>query len=289
MRARLAAAFFDTQRIVHEILVTERAGHARDLALGAVARGAQVVCAWGGDGTVNEVASALAFTPASLAIVPAGSGNGLARELRIPKQPAAALAVAAGGSDRTIDAGELSGRLFVNVAGIGFDGAIARRFADRPAGRRGFLPYLAIAASEISRYVPETYSIVTGGTRWEGVAYMIVLANARQYGSGALIAPQARPDDGRLDLVVVQTASRLKILRRVPRVFRGTLAAEPGVIAMSSVEDVEIATAGQPWMHVDGEPMAMPGCVRGRVHPNAIRVRVPRPHAHDSEPPSTNR
>ena len=165
MRARLAAAFLDSQRVDHEVLVTDRTGHARDLAHGAVARGATVVCAWGGDGTVNEVASALAFTSASMAIVPAGSGNGLAHELRIPKQPAAALAVAVNGVDRVIDAGELGGRLFVNVAGIGFDAAIARRFAGRAPGQRGFLPYLSIAVREIARYSAETYSIAAGPIR----------------------------------------------------------------------------------------------------------------------------
>lgn len=289
MRARVATSFFDTQRVDHEVLVSERTGHARDLAHGAVARGATIVCAWGGDGTVNEVSSALAFGSASLAIVPAGSGNGLARELRIPKQPAAALGVAVHGVDRTIDAGELGGRLFVNLAGIGFDAAIARRFADRAPGRRGFFPYLLIAAREMVTYTSERYSVVTGNESWEGRAFMIVLANARQYGNGAFIAPQARPDDGRLDLVVVETTSRAQLLRRIPRVFKGTLAGEPGVIRMMRVEDVEIATSGHPWMHVDGEPAALPGCVRGRVHPGAIRVRVPRPTAQDSVAPSTNR
>src|SRR5262245_20218832 len=100
-----------------EVFLTERGGHARELATGALERGATVVVAWGGDGTVNEVAAALAFRHAALGVVPSGSGNGLARELGIPTDPAAALTIALAGRLRVIDCGELDGRLFVNVAG----------------------------------------------------------------------------------------------------------------------------------------------------------------------------
>ena len=274
-RARLAAAFLDTHQIDHELLVTERPGHGFDLARGAVTRGATVVCAWGGDGTVNEVAAALAFTPAALAIIPAGSGNGLARELRIPKQPAAALAVAVSGDERSIDAGELAGRIFVNLAGIGFDAEIARRFADRAPGRRGFIPYLTIAASQALTYEPATYSIAVGARRWRQRAFMIVLANARQYGNGAVIAPGAAPDDGWLDLVIVHDVSLWRILSRIPAMFRGTLAEEAGVITMLRFEEAEISSDENTWLHADGEAMASPASVRARVLPNALRVRVP--------------
>src|SRR5471032_153603 len=111
-----------------EIFVTERKGHARDLAAGAVARGARLVVAWGGDGTVNEVASALAFTRATLAIVPSGSGNGLARELGIDRRPERAILQALGAKPKPIDVGELGGRMFFSVAGVGFDAHVAACF-----------------------------------------------------------------------------------------------------------------------------------------------------------------
>ncbi|HVB37012.1 MAG TPA: diacylglycerol kinase family protein, partial [Vicinamibacterales bacterium] len=111
--------------VVH---VTGAPGEGTSRARAAVEAGARLVVAWGGDGTVNEVASGLVHGPAALGIVPAGSGNGLARELGIPRWPERALARALEAPERLIDAGELGGRLFVNVAGVGFDAWIARRF-----------------------------------------------------------------------------------------------------------------------------------------------------------------
>src|SRR5207244_11505013 len=101
------------------VFITERGGHAREIARAAIDRGISTIVAWGGDGTMNEVGTALAFTDAAIALVPSGSGNGLARDLGIPFNAAAALDVAFGGTDRTIDAGEIDGRLFFNIAGMG--------------------------------------------------------------------------------------------------------------------------------------------------------------------------
>src|SRR5881296_1381917 len=114
---RVAAACGETA----DVFVTEQAGHARDLARTARAGGARLVVAWGGDGTVNEVASALAFGDVPLGIVPAGSGNGLARELHVSRRPEQAIAAALRAEARLIDVGEIEGQRFVNVAGIGFD------------------------------------------------------------------------------------------------------------------------------------------------------------------------
>ena len=116
-RAERASAVLTSSGEDGEIFVTERKGHARELAAGAVARGARLVVAWGGDGTVNEVASALAFTRTALAIVPSGSGNGLARELGIARRPERAILQALAATPKAIDAGELGGRMFFSVAG----------------------------------------------------------------------------------------------------------------------------------------------------------------------------
>ena len=119
-----------------EILITAHAGHARELAAGAVERGARLVVAWGGDGTVNEVATALAFGPVPLGVIPAGSGNGLARHFDLPADPPAAIRRLLSGTDRVIDVGELNGRLFVNLAGLASTRTwprASRRFTARAA------------------------------------------------------------------------------------------------------------------------------------------------------------
>jgi diacylglycerol kinase (ATP) len=162
-RAELATAFLHRRGVDGEVFVTERGGHARELARAALGRGVSLCIAWGGDGTVNEVASALAFTHASLAIIPSGSGNGLSREVGIPFEPPAAFEIALGGRERVIDAGEIEGRLFFNLAGVGLDARVAHQFAATGLMRRGFVRYLEIAGSEIFTRASHEYEIAVDG------------------------------------------------------------------------------------------------------------------------------
>jgi YegS/Rv2252/BmrU family lipid kinase len=273
-RAELAASLIAGRGYESQIFITERPGHGRELASAALAQGASLVLAWGGDGTVNEVGSALAFRDASMAIVPSGSGNGLARELRIPFDPVSAIDVALRGRERRIDAGELDGRLFFNVAGIGLDARVAHRFAADGLVHRGFRRYATITVREFFTYKPDYHTIVTDGRTLHARTLLIAIANARQYGNGALIAPEAQLDDGRLDVVVVLARSPLAALVQVPRVFSGRIAMVPGV-TMSSAVDIQV-TSGQPVLyHVDGEPYTGAAVVAARPWPAALRVIVP--------------
>jgi YegS/Rv2252/BmrU family lipid kinase len=223
---------------------------------------------------VNEVARALTGTGTALGIVPMGSGNGLARELDLPRDPARALGVALGRRERVIDVGDVEGRLFVNLAGIGLDAHVAERFNARHRGRRGLWPYLAIGTREIFRYRARTYTLRVGGETWREEALAIVCANARQYGGGAVVAPTARPDDGHLDLVVVAPRPPLQALRDSLHLFRGTLDRAPGV-RTARTPAVEIAGPEPILFHVDGEPVTGAPVVTVRVRPAVLRVRVP--------------
>jgi diacylglycerol kinase (ATP) len=274
-RVELATDVLATHAVHSEIIVTERVGHARDAARAAVAAGAGLVAAWGGDGTVNEVASTLAFGPSPLAIIPSGSGNGLARELAIPFDAHAAFEVALHGRDRVIDAGELDGHLFFNVAGIGLDARVAHQFAARGLVRRGFLRYVEITAQELFTYCGDEHTIAADGDVRRESALLIAIANSRQYGNGALIAPHARVDDGRLDIVVVARRSLLSTLISVPRVFTGHIDRVSGV-TMRTATDIEITSARPVLYHVDGEPFVGGASIRARVHAKAVRVRVPK-------------
>jgi len=274
-RAELAAALMSGNGVAGDIFVTERPGHARELAQAVLAQGVSLVIAWGGDGTVNEVASALAFRDAALAIVPSGSGNGLARELAIPFDPSAAFAVALGGAERVIDAGELDGRLFFNIAGLGLDARVAHQFAAHGLVRRGFVRYLEIAARELFTFEPHEYTIVADTVRVHSRAMIVAIANGRQYGNGALIAPAARLDDGRLDVVVVDHRSLFATMREVPKLFRGTLGQARGV-RMLTASTVEVTSTEQVRYHVDGEPFVGGATIHAQIRPSALRVRVPR-------------
>ena len=270
-RARAAIA---RRGLEGEVLVTAHHGHARELIPSLLAHGVSTVVAWGGDGTVNEVASALAFRPETLAIVPSGSGNGLARELKIPFDPDRAFEVAFGGRDRIIDAGELDGRLFFNIAGIGLDARVAHRFAANGLLRRGFKRYLEIAASELLSYTPDDHAIVIDGTSIRRRTLLVAIANGRQYGNGVLIAPHARLDDGKLDVVIVGHRSPLVALLQAPWVFTGQVGRLPGV-TMRTAADIEVTSAHPVIYHIDGEPCVGGASIKAHVRPRALRVKIP--------------
>jgi YegS/Rv2252/BmrU family lipid kinase len=259
------------------VFVTERAGHARQLTKAAVARGARLVMAWGGDGTINEVASALAFGEVPLGIVPAGSGNGLARQLGVSPTAADAIGHAMSAEPRRIDVGELGDRLFVNVAGVGFDAHVARRFA-ASGRRRGLLTYATTSAKALTTYRPAHYTITTPEVCVHVRALLVTVANSAEFGNGACIAPGARVDDGWLDLVVMEERARFARLRTVwnlRRLFNGTVERAPGC----SIRQVRQATieSDQPMAyHVDGEPMAGGTSLRVRIYPGALNVCVTR-------------
>jgi YegS/Rv2252/BmrU family lipid kinase len=285
-RAEFAAAALEHHRVDGEVFVTERIGHARELTRAALARGARLVLAWGGDGTVNEVASVLAYGDGTLGIIPSGSGNGLSRELQIPFAPDAAFDLAlASGRDIVIDAGELDEHLFFNIAGIGLDARVAHRFAAGGLVRRGFWRYLEITAQEIFTYAPDEHTVVVDNVPERCCALIVAIANARQYGNGAIIAPAAKLDDGRLDVVVVAQRSIVATLFQVRQVFRGRIDTLPGV-SIRRGEAIEVTSARPVIYHIDGEPFVGGASVRARVRPSALRVRVPTRNA--DERPATS-
>ena len=275
-RADLASAVLASHDVEARILLTERPHHARALAHQAVDWGASLVYAWGGDGTVNEVASALAFGPAALAIIPCGSGDGLARELGVPRRPERALAAALEGIERSIDVGELGGRLFVNVAGIGLDAHIAARFNAPGTSRHGLLSYGLLTIRALFSYRPSAYSITADGEMLERTALLVAIANSPQYGNGARIAPHARLDDGKLDLVVVGARSPLCTLLAVPRLFSGSVS-RAGNVAVRGITEARIRADHPIAFHVDGEPCCGDRELVVRVHPRALRLKVPVP------------
>jgi diacylglycerol kinase (ATP) len=270
-RAQLALAVVDAHGDPVEVLMTEAVGHARELAKSAVRRGARLVMAWGGDGTISEVASALAFDEVPLGIIPAGSGNGLARELGVSLRPERAIADALQAVPRPMDLGELDGHLFANIAGIGFDAHIASRFAT--ATRRGFLGYAGITARALTNYVPQRYRVTTGGVETAHRAILVTIANSAQFGNNARIAPGARVDDGELDLVVMEERSRFGTLCQMPRLFNGTVARVPGC-TIRRIREATIEADAPMTYHVDGEPIRGGTSLRARVHPGALMVAV---------------
>jgi len=275
--ARIALATRMLREAGHEpdVRVTTGPDDATRWAQEAVEAGIDRVVAWGGDGTVNAVAAALIGARTSLAIIRAGSGNGLARELGIPREAEPAMRTAAGPATRVIDAARLNGRWFVNVAGVGFDAEVAHGIA-RPGARRGLLGYLWLMARLTPGYRPRAYTVSVDGEVLETRAWVVALANARQYGHEAIVAPQARLDDGVLDVVVVEPPPLWQLIRDLPRLFSGRLRPGP-YLHMRQGRAVRITCAEQRPMtaHVDGEPMFASDGIDADITPGALRVCVP--------------
>lgn len=256
------------------MVVTEGRGHATTLARAAAEAGVAVVVAWGGDGTVNEVAAGLAGTTSAMSIVPAGSGNGLARTLGMPWSPESALAVAFTRETTVVDLGELNGRIFVNVAGIGFDAAVARVFNAERTGGWGLPRYIAIALREARHYEPQTYRIAADGVPFDARAYVVAVANSAQYGNGARIAPRARMDDGQLDMVIVGVAPVWRMVLEARRLFDGSVADVPQV-QTRTVREAEVTCQVPMALHVDGEPLEAATQAVVRIRPGALNVVRP--------------
>ena len=271
-RIELARDVLERCGIEGQVTVTERRGHGRELAAALVAEGVDTLVVWGGDGSVNEVASEVAFREPVLGIVPAGSGNGLARELHLEWDPARALETALTGRPRRIDAGELGGRLFFNVAGVGIDAHLAAAF--NTLSHRGGLAYFQTAWREVARYEPRVYTVRAGELEVTEPALAIAVANTRQYGNRVIIAPLARPDDGLLELVMLPPLSPLAILWQARRLFTGSVHRVAGV-RMHSVREVEIVADGPLAFHVDGEAATGHNTLSAKVHPHALQIRVP--------------
>lgn len=259
--------------IDHAIVVTERGGHAREVAARAAADGTDLVIVWGGDGTVNEVGGALAGSPTALGLIPAGSGNGLAAALAVPREPMAAIAEALGDKTLAIDAGMLNDRAFFNVAGIGFDAHIAMLFNQRTRGRRGKWPYIAIGVREGCSYVAQTYNVTLDGSSVRSRALLIAFANGSEYGMGVTIAPQAQLNDGQLDACIVEDRPVVSRFLHARHLALGTIQRAPRLV-MASVRQASVETDGDIIYHVDGEPGLARSRVDITVRPGALRVKV---------------
>lgn len=254
--------------------MTEGPGHATELARAAVQRGNEVVVAVGGDGTMNEVAQALTGTPAALALVPCGSGNGLALHLGLPRSLRGALGLIAGGAGRVaaIDTGSVGGRLFFNAMGLGFDAEVSRRF--NGLTRRGLPAYIRATAGVLRAARRERCVIRAGDRAITLDTLLVAVANSDQYGNNARIAPGAHVDDGLLDLVAIKPVGLLGVAQLVPRLFLGNIDQSRHTMRLRGRAFVIERTAPG-LVHTDGETHAVPEVISIRVNPRSLRVLVP--------------
>ncbi len=267
-------AFVKLHGLDAQVAPTDGPGHATALAAEAARAGAEVVVAVGGAGTINEVARALLGTDTAVAIIPRGSGNGLARHLRVPMGLAAALHSLLHSEVQLADAGQANGHPFFCTMGVGFDAAVVHRF--NSLSRRGLLAYVDAGIREYFRYMPQTLDVRIEGTPvTRHVPQFVTIANASQFGNGATIAPGARLDDGLLNLVVVRPVTLTNALPLACRLFTRTLHGSRHVTTASGTHfTIERDRPG--FMHVDGELVATEALIEVHVLPRAIKFWAPR-------------
>ena len=255
---KLVEDYLDKTLYDYDVVKTEYVGHATELAQKATKGGADVVCAIGGDGTVNEVACGLVHTQTALAIIPSGSGNGLARHLRIPTDPLSAIKIINRGRTQCMDYGIVNDRPFFCTCGVGFDAFISQRFAQ--SGKRGPVSYLENVLNSSLNYHPETYEIdIINNKEGQEVhevhkAFLISCANASQYGNNAYIAPSASVRDGIMNVTLIEPFTALEAPQIAIQLFNGTIDQNSRIKTFQCKRAI-IRRSKPGVVHFDGDPM----------------------------------
>jgi diacylglycerol kinase (ATP) len=240
----------------------------------ALEQGADLVFAWGGDGTVRRCIEAIAGSKAKLAVLPAGTANLFARNLGIPLELEAAVAVGLRGETRRLDIGRFDGEPFAVMAGAGFDAAMIRD-ADALKERIGRAAYLWSGARNL-REATFTARIEVDGAEWfEGPVSCILLGNLGELFGGVEVFPDARPDDGMLELEIVEGAG----FARWARVLARTATQEPSrspFVRVTKAGAVKVKLDRKVRYELDGGDRSKVKSFKVRVEPGVLRVRVPR-------------
>ncbi len=262
----------DKEKYDVEIIFTEYSGHATEIAQKCVEDSVYIVVAVGGDGTVNEVARALVESNTALAIIPCGSGNGLARHLMLPMNVKGAIDVINSGLIHDLDYGIINEHPFFCTCGMGFDAFISQKFAT--AGKRGPLTYIENVLKEGLTYEPETYELTLDNNETEPYkAFLISVANASQYGNDAYIAPQASMSDGFLDVVIMEPFDLIEAPQVGIDLMNKTLN-KSSKIKCFKAKDIKIKRANKGVIHYDGDPIEAGKDLHIQLRQHAIKVVV---------------
>ncbi len=276
--------------------LTERRGHAAELARQAAADGFRLIVAVGGEGTLFEIANGLLAVTGrvdesvALGILPSGTGSDFARTVGIPRDAVAAVARLVGDKTITMDLGYLEcrrlpppgqapdpdappvKRYFMNVAGLGFDGEVIERVERGSKAIGGTIPYLTNLFASLLAYRNKNVTISYDGRTLAGRFNSVVCANGAYFGGGMFIAPKARLDDGVFDLVLLGDFTKPEIVANLPSLYKGTHLSHPKVTLLHAKE-VRVESRERALVQADGELVGM-GPAIFRVIPQALRVKV---------------
>ncbi|MBS7564506.1 diacylglycerol kinase family lipid kinase [Mucilaginibacter sp. Bleaf8] len=267
---QLIQKHLDKSAIEPTIVFTEEAGHANWLAQEAI-KTYPIIVAVGGDGTINEVASAVVGSESALGVLPFGSGNGLSRFLGIPMDTIEAIKSLNHQRIEQIDAAQLNGQWFFNMAGMGFDAHISQVFAQQ--GTRGFVTYFKSAVREIVSYRSQLYHINIDGKVYEREAFMLSFANSSQYGNNAHVSPKASVQDGLLDVCIIKPFPLYRFPEMGLRMFFKT-ADQSKFVEIIKGKHITVKRSVAGAVHVDGEPQIQGEEAEINIIPRSLNVVV---------------
>jgi diacylglycerol kinase (ATP) len=266
-----------------ETLFSERPGHLIELAAAAAEGGAKLVVAVGGDGTLNEVVNGIAARDVELATIPLGTGMDFARTYGIPTKFDDAVRVAVDGATRTIDAGRVSYRTwggddaerwFANVGSVGMSGAVARRANGMSKALGGKVTFFYALTRVFLEWENTEVTVTLDDGVHRGLMHDVVVANGAWHGGGMKLAPDALPDDGLFDVVLIGDIGKVDFLTTAPKIYKGRHVRHPKVDVLRS-KRVEVDAVERLPIEVEGEQVGTTPAVF-EVVPGALRVRVPR-------------
>ena len=266
-----------------DTFLSERPGHLTDLAREAAEGGAKLLVAVGGDGTVNEVVNGLAGAhDVELAVVHRGTGGDFVRTFGIPHNIEDALAIAHDGATREIDLGRATLRTwagregstwFANIGSAGMSGAVAKRVNETGKALGGTIAYAWSTLAVFARWQNAQVTVTVDGEKRSGPMYDVIVANGRYLAGGMMICPEAEPDDGLFDVLLIGDVTKRELVTTLPKIYRGTHLPHPKAELLRGREVLIESPEPLP-VELDGEqPGTTP--VRFELVPRALRVRVP--------------
>jgi diacylglycerol kinase (ATP) len=262
----------DKSKIDYEVVYTEKSKHATELSKNAVERGFDIVTAIGGDGSMHETALGLIGSNTALAIIPTGSGNGLARHLNIPMNVNKAIETINKGNKIVIDTLQIGKRLGVGIAGIGFDGYVSELFSK--FGKRGLITYAKIIIKEYSGYKPKSITLLIDNKEYTFNPLLISFANSSQFGNNATIAPMANVQDNILDVCVLNKLSIFQSIAFAVKLFNKKTASSK-FLQIIPCNSLKVLNNDCKFMHIDGEPKKAEQVFDISINPLSLNVIVP--------------
>lgn len=266
----LIASTINDRQFEYDIVRTKYAEHARELTREAMRSGVDIICAVGGDGSVHEVGTELIGTKTKLAILPAGSGNGLARHLNLPLNLEEAIHRINNGKEFIMDTVTVNNEAFLNVGGFGFDALIAKKFESYK--NRGFWGYAKLISKEYFSFKPNEFEIEINGKTIHEEFVLCTVANASEFGNGLCISPHSKVDDGQLEMCLLSPFPSIKTPSVLYKLFtrKNDLNQHARIIPFKQAR----ITLHNNMAHFDGEPKLVNSPIELSVNPKSLTVIV---------------